>query len=223
MPALKHLHGLTDEFCDETLFAKIAHDIREDGYSINPCALPPYLQAVLGDHLAVMDDHKFDLAAIGRDKGNIKNRFVRRDSICWITGEATAGRLWLDWARRLKMYLNQRLFLGLFDFESHFSYYASGAFYKRHVDASRGDSNRVLTIFAYLNHDWTVEDAGELVLYCSEDDQQGIRVTPAMGTLVVFLSKEFPYEVLPANRDRYSIAGWYRINSSTTDRLDLPL
>lgn len=35
-----------------------------------------------------------------------------------------------------------------------------------------------------------------------------------LGTLVVFLSEEFEHEVLPAKRDRYSIAGWFRVNPS---------
>ncbi|WP_370298268.1 2OG-Fe(II) oxygenase, partial [Pontibacterium sp.] len=97
-----------------------------------------------------------------------------------------------------------------------------GAFYKRHVDAFRGEANRVLTMVVYLNPDWTADDGGELVLYTSDTDQEGIKVVPAMGTVVVFLSEEFPHEVLPAYRDRFSIAGWYRVNSSTTDRIDPP-
>jgi SM-20-related protein len=48
------------------------------------------------------------------------------------------------------------------------------------------------------------------------------KVTPLMGTLVLFLSEDFPHEVLPATRDRYAIAGWYRINTSVSDRVDPP-
>ena len=66
---------------------------------------------------------------------------------------------------------------------------------------------------------WKAEDGGELVLYRGEEDSQGMRVSPSWGTIVVFLSEEFPHEVLPANRDRYSIAGWYHLNSSTLPRV----
>ena len=47
-------------------------------------------------------------------------------------------------------------------------------------------------------------------------------VTPSFGTIVVFLSEEFPHEVLPAKRDRYSIAGWFRLNSSIANNIDPP-
>jgi len=47
-------------------------------------------------------------------------------------------------------------------------------------------------------------------------------VLPQLGTLVVFLSEEFPHEVLAAQRDRYSIAGWFRVNSSTAQQIDPP-
>jgi SM-20-related protein len=60
------------------------------------------------------------------------------------------------------------------------------------------------------------------VLYQDEFDAQGLKVIPALGTLAIFLSEEFPHEVLPTHRDRYSIAGWYRINASSADRVDPP-
>ena len=95
-------------------------------------------------------------------------------------------------------------------------------FYKRHVDAFRGQANRVLTTVLYLNHDWLPTDGGQMVLYPETGDGELARIEPAMGTLAVFLSEEFPHEVLPANRDRFSIAGWYRVNASTADRPDPP-
>ena len=74
----------------------------------------------------------------------------------------------------------------------------------------------------YLNPNWGADDGGELVLYQNDADTEGLKVTPLMGTVVLFLSEEFPHEVLPAQRDRYSIAGWYRVNGSTPDRVDPP-
>ena len=38
-------------------------------------------------------------------------------------------------------------------------------------------------------------------------------VLPRGGTLVVFLSDRFPHEVLPARRERLSLAGWFRRRS----------
>lgn len=39
--------------------------------------------------------------------------------------------------------------------------------------------------------------------------------------MVVFLSEKFPHEVLKANRKRYSIAGWFRVD--VRDGIPLPL
>ena len=80
----------------------------------------------------------------------------------------------------------------------------------------------MLSIVLYLNRAWTSHDGGELVLYGDQGDRTGTRVLPLLGTLVVFMSEDFPHEVLPARRDRYSIAGWFRRNTSLTSRVDPP-
>lgn len=204
------------------LFAQLTADIREKGYSINPVSLSMPLAEELLAHLQQMSAGQFDQAGIGRDQRYIKNSFVRTDEVCWINGESAAGRDWLGWAARLQQYLNRHLFLGLFSFESHFAHYRPGDYYKRHVDAFKGEANRVLSVVIYLNHGWGPTDGGELVLYMNDRDRAGIKVTPAMATVVAFLSEEFLHEVLPANRDRYSIAGWYRVNTSILNKIDPP-
>jgi SM-20-related protein len=128
----------------------------------------------------------------------------------------------LQWTQVLQVYLNRRLFLGLFSFESHFAHYAPGHFYKRHLDAFKGEANRVLSLVTYLNPEWSKSDGGELVIYENTGDTVGRSVSPEFGTLAVFLSEEFEHEVKAATRDRYSIAGWFRLNSSTTDKVDPP-
>ena len=208
---------------DIVFFEKIALDLQHKGFSINPCALPKDLSESLYHHLQTMPQFNFEQAGIGRDQEHILNNFVRTDEICWINGESDAGKQWLDWNAKLKVYLNRRLFLGLFSFESHFAHYSPGDFYKKHYDAFRGQANRVLSVVVYLNHGWQPNEGGELVLYADDQDQEGIKVTPSFGSVAVFLSEEFPHEVLPATRDRYSIAGWFRVNTSTADRVDPPL
>jgi SM-20-related protein len=207
---------------DSTLFGTIARDLRDKGYSINPCALADGLAADLLQHLHSMSQQQFVPAGVGREQALTLNQFVRKDEICWITGESAAGRGWLAWTGALQTWLNRALLLGLFSFESHYAHYAPGAFYRRHCDAFRGESNRVLSVVAYLNPGWLPEDGGELVLYPPGGHPGGIRVTPALGTLAVFLSEEFEHEVLPARRDRYSVAGWFRVNSSSARRADPP-
>jgi SM-20-related protein len=205
---------------DGSLFSRIAKDIESKGYSIQSGAMPEKLIASLWHHQSYMAHSQFYSAGVGRSNDLLLDERIRRDEICWITGESLAGRQWLKWAAELQQYLNRHLFLGLFSFESHFAQYAPGAFYRRHRDAFRGQANRVLSVVVYLNKDWTDADDGEIVLYANDGDELGIKVQPSWGTVVVFLSEEFPHEVLPAKRDRYSIAGWYRLNTSTFERAD---
>ena len=216
-----HIHpaaSLAEE--NAALFSDIAKDIEERGYSIKPAALPDELALLLHNHVVQMSQHKFHNAGIGRGKGHTRSRFVRSDEICWITGESRAGALWLEWAEQFMQYMNRHLYLGLFQFESHFAHYKKGDFYKLHLDSFKGMANRILSIVVYLNPGWLPEDGGELVLYHPDDFEKGIKVTPLMGTVVTFLSEEFPHEVLASQRDRYSIAGWFRLNASTGNRVD---
>ncbi len=213
--------GVGDE-TGEGLFAAIANDLLDKGYSINPGALPAELAEALWQQVVQISSGQFERGGIGRLNRHMQNDFVRSDEICWISDDSDAGQQWLRWAGTLQAYLNRRLFLGLFSFESHFAHYGPGDFYKRHLDAFRGEANRKLSIVSYLNSGWLPEHGGELVLYRSREDLEGIRVTPGFGTLVVFLSEEFPHEVLPACRDRYSIAGWFRVNASSAERVDPP-
>jgi SM-20-related protein len=208
---------------DEPLFKGIAQGIEQHGYSIQAGALPEALANLLANHQQAMEADKFKSAGIGRGDSYLENEAVRTGEICWITGETAAGKQWLNWSSDLQRFLNRHLFLGLFSFESNFAHYQPGGYYKRHYDAFRGDANRTLSIVVYLNAGWTSADGGELVLYRNDDDQEGIKVAPLLGTVVAFLSEEFPHEVLPANKDRYSIAGWFRVNTSVTDRVDPPL
>jgi SM-20-related protein len=208
---------------DETLFARIAKDIERKGYSIRPTSLPDELATSLYNHQQTMNSEQFIDAGIGRGEAFLKNEFVRTEEICWINGESNAGRQWLDWTTKLQSFLNRRLFLGLFSFESHFAHYRPGDYYKRHYDVFKGEANRVLSIVIYLNPGWIGTEGGELVLYKDDQDRTGIKVMPLMGTVVVFLSEEFPHEVLPASRDRYSIAGWFRVNTSISEKVDPPL
>lgn len=220
--------GAVDLHCNsgpsnpEDFFMRIAKDIEQQGYSIQPNGLPPDLAQLLANSVQSWPEAAFSRAGIGRADEQHRNDFVRRDEIRWINGDTDAGTQWLQWTDALQQFMNRRLFLGLFSFESHFAHYSEGAFYKRHYDAFRGESNRVLTVVTYLNSGWTAADGGEIVLYLDDTDQNGIKIQPTLGTVIVFLSEEFPHEVLPAKRDRYSIAGWYRLNNSLNGQIDPP-
>ena len=211
-----------------SLFESITNDIVDKGYSIRPYALPEHLAQLLLQHVTMLDEEKFKRAGVGRANDHVVNDFIRTDEICWITGNSDAGSAWIKWSESLRVYLNRHLFLGLFSFESHFAHYAKGDFYKTHTDAFKGEGNRMLSVVVYLNQYWLPDDGGELVIYDKQQstsaviDNSVIKVTPNFGTIVVFLSEEFPHEVLPAKRDRYSIAGWFRLNNSIANNIDPP-
>lgn len=195
------------------VFEAFSAGLTNKGYCIFPNALPLSLTQALY-HQVQTAELAFAQAGIGRGKDNAQNRFIRSDESCWIEGNTEAERLWLEWTGQLRLYLNRQLFLGLQSFESHFSLYRRGTFYRQHLDAFKGEANRMVSVVAYLNPGWEAADGGQLTLYDPANQDPLIQVTPAFGTVVIFLSEEFPHEVLPSWRDRYSIAGWYRVNNS---------
>lgn len=200
--------------------AHIAHHLRTSGWCHLPDLLPAELLAGLRDDLRA---HRPQMtpAAVGRSSERQLLEEVRRDVTVWLTGATVIQRQLLEQMGALRFALNRELLLGLFDYEAHYAAYPPGGFYRRHVDAFRGSSNRVLSTVFYLNQDWTAADGGELVLWDTEDRELA-RILPTGGSALFFLSEEFPHEVLPAKRDRLSIAGWFRVNASRTDRPDPP-
>jgi SM-20-related protein len=161
---------------------------------------------------------EFKPAGIGRNKSQQVNSQVRTDSTLWFSGNTAIQQTYLNAMEQLRIGLNRRLFLGLFDFECHYSHYAKGDFYQRHMDAfkggvSQGHSNRVLSTVFYMNSDWGENDGGELLLYSDKQVSPLLTVPPVFNSCMIFLSDTFPHEVLTSQCDRYSIAGWYRSKS----------
>ncbi len=204
---------------EDRLFAHIAEALRNNGWCAVPHALPEDLSHALHQQILAMSGEEFSPAGIGRQQDYAVNSLVRRDQIRWIEGHTAAEQAWLQWSDRLRLFLNRQLFLGLARFESHFAHYPPGAFYKKHLDAFKGNArrdatNRVLSVVAYFNPDWSGADGGNLLLFDDEATEPFVQIAPTFGTLVVFLSEDVPHEVSPARRDRYSIAGWYRASGT---------
>ncbi|WP_430009004.1 2OG-Fe(II) oxygenase [Methylophaga lonarensis] len=198
---------------ESELYDLIANDLFEQGYSIVPDAFSHALTHDLYRRVARLDEHNdLQLAGVGRETDFQINTAIRGDETRWLSDTHKVDAAYLQQMADFRLAINRRLFLGLFDYEAHYAHYAPSAFYKRHMDAFKGgDSRRVLTTVLYLNQDWQAADGGQLVIYDKDSDQVISTVMPEMGTLVVFLSEDFPHEVLACKRDRYSIAGWFRI------------
>lgn len=195
----------------ESAYDLIADQLAKTGYCILPQFLPAHLNHALYQRVSGLDDDAFHQAGIGRDLDFQLDNTVRRDETRWLNPAHPTDSAYIDYMAEFRLAINRRLFMGLFDYESHYAHYAPGAFYKRHMDAFKGQSNRVLTTVLYLNPEWQAEDGGELLLYAPESEQVIETVSPNFGTFVIFLSEQFPHEVVKSLRDRYSIAGWFRL------------
>jgi SM-20-related protein len=213
---------LSQDFPTDEVFARIVSALKHPGYIILNDVFPvEQLQSLFID-IKKTDSEYFHDAGIGREQEFKLNQFVRRDRIRWLDMNHQPTRFYLEWTEQLRLHLNQALFLGLFDYESHYAHFPKEAFYKKHRDAFLGNSNRRLSSVLYLNPAWQPADGGELVLYAADDSTVLETVLPTFGTMVLFLSEEFPHEVLATRCSRYSLTGWYRINNTTTVNLDPP-
>ncbi len=200
-------------------FDSLTPGLEQHGFVVCPAGLPPDVADLLTRYADTVKADDFHAAAVGRGVEQQRNRFVRRDLIHWMDERNPALAPWRAWTEALRVHLNRRLFLGLFSFESHLAHYRPGDFYRAHVDAFRGEASRVISLVCYLNEHWKGGDGGELVLYT---DAGPVIVQPTYRTVVLFLSEDIPHEVKPAQRDRYSVTGWFRLNSSSPDRIDPP-
>lgn len=202
----------------ESQLDDIADALVERGYQVIDDALSKVLLNRLLMHFNQLQGDEFKVAGIGRQTDFQVQETIRSDKIHWLQLNVDITAEFLQWMDSLRVGLNRRLFFGLCDYESHFAHYPVGAFYKKHLDAFRGkqsQSNRVLSTVLYLNDAWQPSDGGELLLYAGDDDNKVIEtILPECGRLVIFLSEKFPHEVLPAKRERKSIAGWFRVNGS---------
>lgn len=207
---------------DDDIFARVAQAIREKGYIILDEFLPEDLLNKLFVHFKSIDSQLFKAAGVGRDQDFQINQFLRRDKIYWLDEKHQENKPYFDWIEQLRLRLNRELLLGLFDYECHYAYFPEGAFYKKHLDAFKGTSNRRLTTVLYLNPQWNSSDGGELQLYQPDALEPFTSVLPKFGRMVIFLSEVFPHEVARANKGRHSLTGWFRINGNVGDAFDPP-
>ena len=197
-------------------FDTLLDDIAEQGYSVIENALPQELIADLEKQCETQAG-QFQLAKIGRHQDLQQVSTIRSDKTKWFDGTTTAEQAYLAIMEEVRVAINQSFFLGLFDYECHFAIYQQGDFYKKHLDAFKGKSNRVFTTVCYLN---TPQVGGELVIYPEKGKTPLAHIPPKAGTLICFESERFPHEVLPAESARYSIAGWFRKNNSSANFVD---
>lgn len=154
----------------------------------------------------------FHAAGVGAGQAKVVSE-VRGDHIHWLeeADPNPAVRAYLEVMAALREAVNQSFFLGLIELEAHFAAYPPGAGYRRHLDRFRDDDRRTLTTIVYLNDAWTAADGGQLRFWPDPSGLgEAVDVLPAGGTLVTFLSDRLWHEVLPAQRQRLALTGWFK-------------
>ena len=142
---------------------------------------------------------------------------IRGDLIAWLdeSSENLNIQTYFKQMHALKTVLNQQLFMNLQSIETHLAVYPIGNIYRKHLDQfSQNLDNKIdtkarkLSSVLYLNAGWQALDGGELRLHL--DEFEYLDILPTSGKLVLFLSSRFWHEVLPAQRERASLTGWFR-------------
>jgi SM-20-related protein len=150
----------------------------------------------------------FHAAEIGGPASAQRREEIRGDFTCWMAPPLWPPEQWfMEEVERLRLELNRETMLGLFEAELHYAWYPPGAGYARHVDRPQGRTHRKVSLVLYLNEGWTPEAGGELRFY---DEKATRDVQPLAGRMVCFLTEGCEHAVLPTQRDRLSISGWFR-------------
>ncbi len=192
---------------------QILNDIRDKGWTQLYDVIP---RETLKEINTFIDARKkeFVPAKVGTGPNKQRDENVRGDFTFWIDpiSPPPAFKTVLHRLIEVKELLNLSLFLGLKDYEGHLAYYPTGYFYKKHVDRFEGGSTRTLSFVFYLNESWTFADGGELVIF--DKDKEHI-LLPHPGSMVCFISEDFPHEVRPAKKERRSLTGWIHTKTLT--------
>lgn len=189
---------------------RLAADLGDRDWAVCERFLEPArLSRLRHEAQALRSAGHFREAGIGQ--GAERRRDIRSDELLWVEPESApeASRLLQQEFEALRLAVNAATYLGLQDFEGHYAAYPVGASYARHFDRFQEHNRRVISVVLYLNDAWTAADGGALRLY-PEGTAETVSVLPQGGTLVCFLSERLPHEVLPAERLRLSLTGWFR-------------
>jgi SM-20-related protein len=156
---------------------------------------------------------QFRPASVGKGAERARRSNIRSDTTCWFAEKPMpAQRQLLQAFAQLRQQFNSKGYLGLMDVECHFARYDVGDRYARHFDRFQADDRRVVSAVLYLNDHWRAEDGGELALWPRGKD--ALLIPPRAGTLALFMSEHMEHEVLPAHRERWSVAAWFSRRSS---------
>jgi len=189
--------------------ATIARALERSGWCECREFLAPEAVAELARECRTFDAaQRLSPARTGRGAAHA-DRGLRGDRTLWFDASAltTAQSAYWRALDALRTGLNRALLLGLEELEAHYALYPPGAGYARHRDRFRDDDARVLSSVLYLNAGWGAGDGGALRLHLPGGHRD---IAPQVGATAVCFRSELEHEVLPAARERLSIAAWFR-------------
>jgi SM-20-related protein len=195
----------------------IADGLRSEGFVAVEDWLPPALLAGLDHGCDGSEAARFSPGGVGRGPRRTGDDGVRGDVVRWLDDGNEPDQAYLTLMEGLRLDLNEQLYLGLLDYDGHYAIYGAGSHYQRHLDTLTGAKNRLLSTVVYLNPEWAPADGGELILYRGSEQRPTARILPQPGLMVLFLSEDFPHEVLAARKPRHSLAGWFRGRASSPE------
>lgn len=152
---------------------------------------------------------QFNKALIGTGPNKQRLESVRGDFTFWLDPlkpEAPVRKVF-ELLENLQAGLNQNFYLGLKQFECHLAYYPPGHHYQKHLDRFDTVSTRSVSFIFYLHQEWSSGDGGELRLY-TKNNELLKTLQPIPGSMVCFISEDFPHEVLTSHKERRSLTGW---------------
>lgn len=194
----------------------IAHDICTQGFHIIDGFLEEeYYHSLRSIAQEMNQKNLFKSAKIGHNTQAQQNNTIRTDKIFWIDEESTNPPIqaYLKKLTTLGNILNQTMYLGLAEFETHFAIYQPGTFYKRHIDQFASSKTRKISCVYYLNETWHKELGGELLLY--NTGEQLIKNISPIGNRFVCFNSELPHEVCQTHHTRFSMTGWMKTRSTS--------
>jgi SM-20-related protein len=194
----------------ETIFNTLIDSFINDKVGIAEHFLNESLAGHLKENLTnLFDQNKMQLAGTGNKAIAHRNKLMRGDSIHWLdrAHNDVHENNFFDLMDRFVQYLNDNCYTGIRSYEFHYTLYAPGTFYKKHMDRFQNNDSRKFSMIMYLNTDWIAEDGGELCIHHESGVQH---ISPLNGKVVFFKSNELEHEVLMTHKNRMSITGWLK-------------
>lgn len=195
----------------EDVFVSVAQQLELSSYAVVENFINKDLAIGLYNEItSLINEDELREAAIGRGVQSDVIKSIRKDEIKWINQDNDSPVVveLLSTINSMGAFLSNYFRVSIKRYEGHWAHYPPGAFYKKHVDQFQETSNRIFSIILYLNPNWQEKDGGELIIYL--ENEEVVKIKPTLGSLVCFRSDVLFHEVLPTQKSRYSVTGWYR-------------